>query len=90
MGKYICSRCGKDFKQKSHYDSHQNRKKMCENILGRIKELVDQAIQERNDNSNSLDNTLSQLKNILEYADVEDETNIITITGAYFFIMFII
>ena len=82
MGKYICSRCGKDFKQKSHYDSHQNRKKMCENILGRIKELVDQAIQERNDNSNSLDNTLSQLKNILEYADVEDETNMITITGS--------
>lgn len=79
MGKYICSRCGKDFKQKSHYESHQNRKKMCENILGRIKELVDQAIQERNDNSNSLDTTLNQLKNIVEYAavDIEDEMNII-------------
>ena len=65
MGKYVCSRCGKEFKQKSHYESHQNRKKMCENILGKIKELVNQAIQERVENSSSIDNTLNQLKNIL-------------------------
>lgn len=79
MGKYVCSRCGKDFKQKSHYESHQNRKKMCENILGRIKELVNQAIQERVENNNSIDNTLNQLKNILEHAEMnenEDDTHI--------------
>lgn len=81
MGKYCCSRCGKDFKQKSHYESHKNRKKICENILGRIKELVYQAIQERVEHSNSIDNTLNHLKNIIEYAEFdenEDDQHIIT------------
>jgi hypothetical protein len=27
--KYRCTRCGKDFEQKSHYDNHRNRKKPC-------------------------------------------------------------
>jgi hypothetical protein len=29
MSKYRCSRCGKDFEQKSHYNNHQNRKIKC-------------------------------------------------------------
>ena len=43
--KYICEKCGKEFKQKSHYTSHQNKKNPCINE-NKIKELVSIAIQE--------------------------------------------
>ena len=33
MTKYYCKRCLKEFSQKSHYDSHNNRKKPCINLL---------------------------------------------------------
>ena len=36
MVKYICERCGKEFSQKSHYDSHKKRKTPCENISNHI------------------------------------------------------
>jgi len=29
MGKYNCEKCGKEFKQKSHYTTHVNKKKPC-------------------------------------------------------------
>jgi DNA-cytosine methyltransferase len=47
MVKYSCERCGKGFSQKSHYDSHNRRKKPCENNADKITELVDKAVEEK-------------------------------------------
>ena len=47
MVKYSCERCGKDFSQKSHYDSHNRRKTPCENNADKIKTLVDKAVEEK-------------------------------------------
>ena len=47
MVKYSCERCGKEFSQKSHYDSHNRRKTPCENNADKIKSLVDKAVEEK-------------------------------------------
>ena len=47
MVKYSCERCGKEFSQKSHYDSHNRRKTPCENNADKIKALVDNAVEEK-------------------------------------------
>ena len=47
MVKYSCERCGKEFSQKSHYDSHNRRKTPCENNADKIKYLVDKAVEEK-------------------------------------------
>ena len=47
MVKYSCERCGKEFSQKSHHDSHKNRKKPCENNADKIKLMVDKAVDEK-------------------------------------------
>jgi len=44
MVKYNCERCGKEFSQKSHYDSHNKHKTNCENTNDTIKGLVDKTI----------------------------------------------
>ena len=50
MVKYSCKRCGKEFSQKSHYDSHNRRKTPCENNAAKIKALVDKAVEEELNN----------------------------------------
>ena len=47
MVKYSYERCGKEFSQKSHYDSHNRRKTPCENNADKIKTLVDNAVEEK-------------------------------------------
>ena len=47
MVNYSYERCGKEFSQKSHYDSHKKRKRPCENNVDKIKELVDKAVEEK-------------------------------------------
>ena len=47
MVKYSCERCGKEFSQKSHYDSHNKRKTPCENNADKIKFLIDKAVEEK-------------------------------------------
>ena len=47
MVKYSCKRCGKEFSQKSHYDSHNRRKTPCVNNADKIKALVDKAVEEK-------------------------------------------
>ncbi len=47
MPKYSCERCGKEFSQKSHYDSHNRRKTPCENNTHKIKALVDKTVEEK-------------------------------------------
>jgi DNA (cytosine-5)-methyltransferase 1 len=53
MVKYSCERCGKEFSQKSHYNSHKNRKTPCENNADKIKLLVDKAVEEKLKNINA-------------------------------------
>ena len=52
MVKYSCDRCGKEFSQKSHYDSHNRRKTPCENNADKIKALVDKAVEEKLNKTN--------------------------------------
>ena len=47
MVKYSCEQCGKEFSQKSHYDSHNRRKTPCENNADKIKALVDKVVEEK-------------------------------------------
>ena len=35
MNKYTCEKCGKEFKQKSHHDTHINKKNPCINELNK-------------------------------------------------------
>jgi|TARA_B110000093_G_scaffold160087_2_gene180316 DNA adenine methylase len=46
MGKYHCEKCGKEFKQKSHYTTHLNKKNPCV-VDGKIQEMIDNAVKER-------------------------------------------
>jgi DNA adenine methylase len=46
MGKYDCEKCGKEFKQSSHYTAHINRKNPCV-VESKIKELIDNAVKEK-------------------------------------------
>lgn len=54
MGKYSCENCGREFTQKSHYDSHKRRKTPCESSANKIKQLEDE---------------IQQLKNKLQYLE---------------------
>jgi uncharacterized C2H2 Zn-finger protein len=46
MGKYTCEKCGKEFKQKSHYTTHQNKKNPCV-VESKIKEIIDTVVKEK-------------------------------------------
>jgi DNA adenine methylase len=46
MGKYNCEKCGKEFKQKSHYTTHTNKKNPCV-YDSKIKEMIDNAVKEK-------------------------------------------
>ena len=47
MVKYSCDRCGKEFSQKSHCDSHNRRKTLCGNNTDKIKTLVGKVVEEK-------------------------------------------
>lgn len=47
MVKYVCNRCGKVSKQKSHHDAHINRKTQCENKNEHIDKLIDEKVEEK-------------------------------------------
>jgi len=57
MGKYNCPRCGKTFKQKSHFETHKKRKNPCENTMDTVKELVERAVEERLNSITPIENT---------------------------------
>jgi len=57
MGKYDCPRCGKAFKQKSHFETHKKRKTPCENTMEKMKEMVEKAVEERMNNMRPIENT---------------------------------
>ena len=53
MPKYTCDRCLKEFSQKSHYDKHENKKHPCQDNKGKIEEVVENIIINKNLNLNS-------------------------------------
>ena len=81
MSKYSCENCGKEFSQKSHYDSHKRRKKPCENYSNKIQSMVDKKVQETiNDlNLTKLNNDkIETFKDLYEFLQDYEEYNIIT------------
>lgn len=64
MGKYICSTCLKEFKQKSHYDKHNNKKNPCINNINKIKDSFQIIINETIENKfNEIINKKLELHN---------------------------
>lgn len=47
MGKYLCKRCGKVFKQKSHFEKHCKKKNPCQDINEVIDNLVKSEVDEQ-------------------------------------------
>ena len=43
MGKYVCEKCLKDFRQKSHYDRHIQNRRPCQNISKMMCDLLNQS-----------------------------------------------
>ena len=93
MTKYSCERCGKEFSQKSHYDSHKKRKKPCENYSNKIQMMVDKKVKETiNDlnlknlkklilkNEEGINQTynMGTFKDLYEFLQLYEENNIIT------------
>lgn len=90
MTKYSCERCGKEFSQKSHYDSHKSRKKPCENYSNKIQSMVDKKVKETiNDlnlknlilkNEETINQTynIDTFKDLYEFLQLYKENNIIT------------
>jgi DNA (cytosine-5)-methyltransferase 1 len=52
MVKYSCKQCGKEFSQKSRYDSHNKRKTPCKNNADKIKAPTNKATKEKLKNIN--------------------------------------
>jgi len=69
MVKYSCERCGKEFSQKSHYDSHNRRKTPCENNADKLKALVDKAVEEKLKELNNKESIVEK--------EVNEETDIV-------------
>ena len=69
MSKYTCEKCGKEFKQKSHYTTHLNKKNPCINEL-KIKEIVDKAIEEKI--SKMKHNIIIEEENVIETKNAND------------------
>lgn len=46
MGKYVCGKCGKVFKQKSHYETHLHKKKPCDDG-SKLHDLIDEIIEKK-------------------------------------------
>ena len=64
MGKYSCSTCLKEFKQKSHYDKHVNKKNPCINNINKIKDSFQIIINETIENKfNEIMNKKLELPN---------------------------
>ena len=94
MSKYSCERCGKEFSQKSHYDSHKRRKKPCENYSNKIQTMIDKKVKETiNDLNfknlkklilkneqiiNQTYNSMDTFKDLYEFLQLYNENNIIT------------
>jgi len=90
MSKYSCERCGKEFSQKSHYDSHNRRKKPCENYLNKIQTMVDKKVKETINDLNfsklkklivkneETINEMNTIEDLYKFLQLYEEDNILT------------
>ena len=77
MSNYECNKCGKTFKQKSHYTAHQNKKKPCV-VESKIKEMIDNAVKEKLLEINSLHNSnISSISENILVNNVDENVNIL-------------
>ena len=77
MGKYSCCKCLKEFKQKSHYDKHTNKKNPCINNIDKIKESFQIIINETIENKfNEIINKKLELPNEIKI-ELNTDYNII-------------
>lgn len=60
--KYMCGKCGKEFKQKSNYESHLNRKNPCV-VEGHINNLVNKVLVPLYKNMTILENKVKLMEN---------------------------
>jgi DNA adenine methylase len=79
MGKYSCEKCGKEFNQKSHYTTHQNKKNPCI-IESKIKEMINNVVNEKINeikNLNTIEKEVLELENNIIYDNklVKDNNN---------------
>ena len=56
MPKYNCERCLKEFSQKSHYNKHLNKKKPCQDNIGKIEKIIEKIIINKKLISNNFKN----------------------------------
>ena len=92
MPKYSCERCGKEFSQKSHYDSHKKRKNPCENSLDKIQMMVDEKVKNvindlnvknlkeiilKNEETVEITNSMDTIKDLYEFLQTREESSII-------------
>jgi DNA (cytosine-5)-methyltransferase 1 len=81
MVNYTCATCGKEFQQKSHYESHKNRKNPCQNntiFENLVNKVVDEKLKQLNiipkANITEIlvteENKINEDKNILKYIDL--------------------
>ena len=72
MDKYSCERCGNDFSQKSHYDSHNRTKTPCENNADKIKQTVDKTVEDKLNNTKLIVETEVNTDNKMTQPTIDD------------------
>ena len=75
MPKYTCERCLKEFSQKSHYNKHQNKKIPCQDVKGKIEEVVDNIINQKlisNKTNYYLNNNMKTTHELGQYFTKDD------------------
>ena len=73
MPKYTCERCLKEFSQKSHYTKHQKKKLPCQDNKGKIVEVVENIIINKNLISNNTDNIINTMATKQTSTDINFE-----------------
>lgn len=76
MGKYNCPRCGKTFKQKSHFETHKKRKNPCENTLNTFHPRVENVIQETDTVNDDIITILNTTLKTKSYNDIANYLNV--------------
>lgn len=76
MTKYTCEKCGKEFKQKSHYETHLNKVQPCvtEKKVTEVKKLRKVVKKLKNVVEEKIDDVDEETENII----LEDDSNIIS------------